>query len=586
MLFRGDASIRNILLPRLDSLSRRHCAAGFLLAAALTPIPLQATTLTVATEQDEVNANGSCSLREAILNANNNDQTATTDCPAGEPAPVVDEIRFDASLNGTPIEISLQGAGDNAGDLNVSESVAIIGNGLLDVDPAGFAPGQANTVLSAAGLGDRIMSAAISDGASRLRIADLAMIDGEAAAGGALFVGGSSVTVELESVVFSGNEALDGGGGAVSASALLLDIDSALFLDNRAGSSAGQALGGAVSASSETVDIADSGFFRNVAEGATGAFGGAVFVSSVTVPAGEQLLVDNSVFEANEASDNVDSVSNGDDRAYGGAIYKGSGVGCRITRSTITGNKVIAADNVTIGGGVVFDRPEGSCLIENTTISDNIARSDAPSPTNGFSQGGGLGLLADDHQVDLNNVTITSNSLRGAGSNSLGGGVFAFDYDSGNSTVPTFVTSNTIIAGNIDDVDDNAPDCFATLQSTGHTLLGDNRFCDVTIASGDLIGDVDGGASAIEYEAVFVGGAQDNGGGFPVGSASVPHKTHALYPASLAVDAADAASCAMNDQRGVARPLNGDGEGDPVCDMGAFELEPLPDLIFEDRFEP
>lgn len=565
----------------------------FLAIAVVFCAAAQAATLTVTTQQDEVNSNGQCSLREAVLNANNNDQSASTDCPAGAPAPTVDEIRFDASLDGTPIELSMQGSGATGGDLDVSESVKLVGNGLLEVDPAGFQTDQARTVISASGVGDRILDANISDGVNRLSITGTALIDGEAGNGGAISVGSGSVTFELDSVVLASNKAVDGVGGAIVSSAGTVRIESVLFLDNIAESTDGQAQGGAlvVTSSADSTEISNSGFFRNRSVGATGSFGGALSVSSVALPHdGEQLLIENSVFEANQSEDAVDSADDfGDDRAYAGAIYKGSNVACRIRQTTISGNAAIAADRVAIGGGVVLDRPQ-NCLIENSTISDNVARSDSPTPANGFSQGGGLALLGDDHQVALNNVTVTRNYLRGSGSNSFGGGVFTFDYDTGNATDPTFLTSNTIIAGNVDEINDDAPDCSATVESVGYTLLGDNRFCDYTFSSGDLVGDVNGGSSAIEYPQIFADGPTDNGGGFTVGTTSVSHKTHSLYPTSLAVDAGDplapggGGSCASLDQRGVARPLDGDSSGEAICDMGAFELEPPPDLIFEDRF--
>ena len=54
----------------------------------------------------------------------------------------------------------------------------------------------------------------------------------------------------------------------------------------------------------------------------------------------------------------------------------------------------------------------------------------------------------------------------------------------------------------------------------------------------------------------LIGPLADNGG---------PTWTHALQPASPAIDAADDAACPATDQRGVARPQGAD------CDVGAFE---------------
>ena len=40
------------------------------------------------------------------------------------------------------------------------------------------------------------------------------------------------------------------------------------------------------------------------------------------------------------------------------------------------------------------------------------------------------------------------------------------------------------------------------------------------------------------------------------------------------MDAGDDTACPAVDQRGVARPIDGNDDGTAVCDMGAFELEP------------
>ncbi len=51
-------------------------------------------------------------------------------------------------------------------------------------------------------------------------------------------------------------------------------------------------------------------------------------------------------------------------------------------------------------------------------------------------------------------------------------------------------------------------------------------------------------------------------------------ETHDLLFGSPAIDRAAAAGCPATDQRGIARPLDGDGTGTPVCDIGAVEFVP------------
>jgi hypothetical protein len=64
-----------------------------------------------------------------------------------------------------------------------------------------------------------------------------------------------------------------------------------------------------------------------------------------------------------------------------------------------------------------------------------------------------------------------------------------------------------------------------------------------------------------------LGPLQDNGG---------PTLTHALLPGSPAIDAAGDCTAFLDpdeDQRGVTRPLDSDGDGSAACDIGAFEFE-------------
>jgi hypothetical protein len=51
--------------------------------------------------------------------------------------------------------------------------------------------------------------------------------------------------------------------------------------------------------------------------------------------------------------------------------------------------------------------------------------------------------------------------------------------------------------------------------------------------------------------------------------------THALGEGSPAIDAGDPLSFPDTDQRGFPRPIDGDGDDDAVCDMGAYEYVPL-----------
>ncbi|HSB65303.1 MAG TPA: choice-of-anchor Q domain-containing protein, partial [Anaerolineales bacterium] len=64
-----------------------------------------------------------------------------------------------------------------------------------------------------------------------------------------------------------------------------------------------------------------------------------------------------------------------------------------------------------------------------------------------------------------------------------------------------------------------------------------------------------------------LGPLQDNGGST---------WTHALLPDSPAIDRGDNIQCPATDQRGVARPFDGDGDGVEVCDIGSYEFTYVP----------
>jgi len=47
--------------------------------------------------------------------------------------------------------------------------------------------------------------------------------------------------------------------------------------------------------------------------------------------------------------------------------------------------------------------------------------------------------------------------------------------------------------------------------------------------------------------------------------------THALLPGSPAIDTGSPTVCPLFDQRGYNRPLDGNGDGIPICDIGPYE---------------
>src|SRR4051812_40778232 len=85
-----DRGAGHTLICRVSGALLGLVAALFLLAASA-----EAATITVTTTNDTVGGGDGCSLREAILNANSNDQSGSNECTGGQAGPgIVDRIEF------------------------------------------------------------------------------------------------------------------------------------------------------------------------------------------------------------------------------------------------------------------------------------------------------------------------------------------------------------------------------------------------------------------------------------------------------------------------------------------------------------
>jgi SdrD B-like domain len=168
-----------------------------------------------------------------------------------------------------------------------------------------------------------------------------------------------------------------------------------------------------------------------------------------------------------------------------------------------------------------------------------------------FSGVGG-GLLNNGGTVTLINSTISANRDE----------TFTEDGGAVLNNGGTVTLTHTIIAGNT--LPDDAPaDCAGTFTSLGHNLVGAGTGCPSN-GSGDL---------TVDPAAVFttvLGPLQNNGG---------PTQPHALLPRSLAIDAGTRECPSVDsaplttDQRGTPRPIDGNGDGIPACDIGAIEFQ-------------
>jgi len=253
-----------------------------------------------------------------------------------------------------------------------------------------------------------------------------------------------------------------------------------------------------------------------------------------------------------------------------------------------------------------------SLHLVNSTVSGNTAA------TAENSTGGGIWAV-DEILVGLSFCTITENTA---------------DWGGGLSTVPitlgsaepgqgyfgTLLLKNSIVAGNTATMEAPAGDVSVSNGGSGNDILGP-----IESLYGNIIGDPDGWGTTLEGEPTVpapsfeecvdivgvdprIGPLADNGG---------PTLTHSLLTDSPALDAAcdglaiteyivpfdDIVAAILSllvvepgdfapatngygvpvdaDQRGMMRPVDGDGNGESLWDIGAFEAAPdisLPDI--------
>jgi len=224
---------------------------------------------------------------------------------------------------------------------------------------------------------------------------------------------------------------------------------------------------------------------------------------------------------------------------------QGGGV-CSYGNLTVEQSAILFNTSILEGGGLWLYGAEA--LVTETTVAHNIATGDPPS----ISLGGGI-FVTTGGSLTMYQDTIAANQALS------GPGIQVFDT----GTIATVAA--TIIAGNRFLGTGTEGNCWPSLNiADAHNLSGDTS-CGFV------------GASDLEAVDPMLNSVAWAGGPTP---SLVPR------PGSPAVDAGNPIYCIAEDQRGWARPVDGDGVGGPECDLGAVELTPgAENLISAHDFE-
>jgi CSLREA domain-containing protein len=353
-----------------------------LLILGATALPAQAqstpsTTITVNTDADEENADGDCSLREAIEAANANQ--AVDACPAGS-ASGEDSIGFD--LGSTPSTITLN---QTWGELWVADASGLLIDG----------GGEADVTLSG---NDAVRVFFVNEGA-KLALKNLTVAHGNNedpdSGGGGIFNWGG--TLEVTDSTFSDNSSTGWSGGIHNAGALT--VTGSTFSQNSAIS------GGGITNYGGTLEVTDSTFAQNSAPNRGGGISnelyGTLTVTGSTISQnsagrtgggianGGALTLANSTISQNSAGRTGGGIVNGLlMEATNSTFYKnsasGSGGGIANYDTATLRNTIVASS--TSGGNCTTPITDGDDTIEHPLSITDGGYNIEDTNTCGFDQ--------------------------------------------------------------------------------------------------------------------------------------------------------------------------------------------------------
>jgi hypothetical protein len=261
--------------------------------------------------------------------------------------------------------------------------------------------------------------------------------------------------------------------------------------------------------------------------------------------------------------------ANGLDYPY----YLGGGMLNYYSSPTLT-NVTFSSNNSAYSGGGMYN-DYSSPTMTNVTFSANTA---------GSYGGGGMSNFYYS-SPNLANVAFFNNT-----SDYAGGGMFNYYYSSPTLTNITFSSNSSVFGGGLSNESSSNPTLMNvtffnnSAYSGGAVDVYDNSnpilincilwgnvpdqfnfdYESTPVVTYSLIQGGYAGEGNISANPIL--GPLANNGGFTL--------THFLGLGSPAIDSGSPTTCPATDQRGVTRPLDGNEDGTPRCDMGAYEYQP------------
>jgi CSLREA domain-containing protein len=446
--------------------------ARLALCALLAATQARAASIVVDSLADGTPANdGSCTLREAIINANADAQSGSTDCVAGSGA---DAVTFGATgpivlgstlpnvtgdLTITGPDVTISGANtyrifvvDPGVTLSLNDLTIV--NGLSASGDGGAIFSDGTLDVSACTFQNNHTAAPYSGGAivtyGPLTVTDSVFTNNSAGNGGAIYPRFAPATTVVSGSTFQGNVAMnatDGWGGAI----LLWDGAQVTVSQTTFGANVARLAGGAiyVQGTGSVLTIGDSQFDGNFVQDALSTGGAIASEGTVSVTNGtfslNHAVANGGAVVAQGTTTLAGSSFQHNWAAYGGAIWSNSsslgvsdstldhngyddgdilgaldGGGLYVAGNTTYVDRSTFVDNAAASGGALFN--SGVTILTNVTLSGNTAHA-----------GGAVGLNAGTVQAD--NATIVGNSA---------------DSGAGGIEVPigTVLLRNTILADN------------------------------------------------------------------------------------------------------------------------------------------